>query len=382
MLSYKNNKLQLTNDEKVLERLRNIIEESEVENGDLVISKYNLTIKSHVMKIKEYGELIMTELIFVMNHESFGESFVESLAGVGKTIEEALNQGIANFINGVFDVIINSLEGKINEEFETNFFTLRKKWTLTRSSIQYTGKRLDNEDVDFWGLLGEEIKLRLGNKSLYLIKVYASKIKNGETRCECIINGILNKEITMIIEEYTKKWDVETKFSSIKEFFIIKQSDDTYIKYPYTKEEIMKFTNNAVKIIAECNTQEKYEKLDKDISSFIENIDVVYEVKSFIPEIFCELLFDEVEYLDRIVLVRNNEKNDGYKGQFTSYYWIYEAVINIYKSHRLTEAQLKTIVSLSASYNAISEEIKKGSKISDLNNILVGLCGPEGYLPL
>lgn len=382
MLSYKNNKLQLTNDEKVLERLRNIIEESEVKNGDLVISKYNLTIKSHVMKIKEYGELIMAELIFVMNHESFGESFVESLAGVGKTIEEALNQGIANFINGVFDVIINSLEGKINEEFETNFFTLRKKWTLTRSSIQYTGKRLDNEDVDFWGLLGEEIKLRLGNKSLYLIKVYASKIKNGETRCECIINGILNKEITMIIEEYTKKWDVETKFSSIKEFFIIKQSDDTYIKYPYTKEEIMKFTNNAVKIIAECNTQEKYEKLDKDISSFIENIDVVYEVKSFIPEIFCELLFDEVGYLDRIVLVRNNEKNDGYKGQFTSYYWIYEAVINIYKSHRLTEAQLKTIVSLSASYNAISEEIKKGSKISDLNNILVGLCGPEGYLPL
>lgn len=382
MLSYKNNKLQLTNDEKVLERLRNIIEESEVKNGDLVISKYNLTIKSHVMKIKEYGELIMAELIFVMNHESFGESFVESLAGVGKTIEEALNQGIANFINGVFDVIINSLEGKINEEFETNFFTLRKKWTLTRSSIQYTGKRLDNEDVDFWGLLGEEIKLRLGNKSLYLIKVYASKIKNGETRCECIINGILNKEITMIIEEYTKKWDVETKFSSIKEFFIIKQSDDTYIKYPYTKEEIMKFTNNAVKIIAECNTQEKYEKLDKDISSFIENIDVVYEVKSFIPEIFCELLFDEVRYLDRIVLVRNNEKNDGYKGQFTSYYWIYEAVINIYKSHRLTEAQLKTIVSLSASYNAISEEIKKGSKISDLNNILVGLCGPEGYLPL
>lgn len=382
MLSYKNNKLQLTNDEKVLERLRNIIEESEVKNGDLVISKYSLTIKSHVMKIKEYGELIMAELIFVMNHESFGESFVESLAGVGKTIEEALNQGIANFINGVFDVIIKSLEEKINEEFETNFFTLRKKWTLTRSSIQYTGKRLDNEDVDFWGLLGEEIKLRLGNKSLYLIKVYASKIKNGEVRCECIINGILNKEITMIIEEYTKKWDVETKFSSIKEFFIIKQSDDTYIKYPYTKEEIMKFTNNAVKIIAECNTQEKYEKLDKDISSFIENIDVVYEVKSFIPEIFCELLFDEVGYLDRIVLVRNNEKNDGYKGQFTSYYWIYEAVINIYKSHRLTEAQLKTIVSLSASYNAISEEIKKGSKISDLNNILVGLCGPEGYLPL
>lgn len=382
MISYKKNKAQLTNDEKVLETLKNVIEGSEVVNGDLLVSKYDLIIKSHVMKTQEYGELIMVELIFVMNHESFGESFVESLAGVGKTIEEALNQGILNFSNGVLNGIINSFNGKINEEFETSFFKLRKKWTLTRSCIQYTGKRLDNENEDFWDIIGEEIKARLGNKKLYLIKVYASKLKNGEARCECIINGILNKEISMIIEEYTKKWNVESKFSSIKEFFVIKQSDDTYIEYPHTKEEIIEFTNRAVKIIAECNTQEKYEKLDKDISCFTENIDVAYEIRSFIPEIFCELLFDEVGYSDRIILVRNNEKIDGYKGQFSNYYWVYEAVINIYKSHRLTEAELKTIVSLSASYNAISEAIKNGSKISDLNNILVGLCGPEGYLPI
>ena len=382
MFSDDNDKIQLTNDERVLEYLKNIVEGSEVRGENLVIDKYNLTIKSHVMKTQKYGDLIMVELIFVMNHEYFGESFVESLAGVGKNIEEAINQGVLNFSNGVLNGIINCLAGNVDEEFETSFFELRKRWTLSRSFIQETGERSENKEKDMWKILGAEVKAMLGNKKLYLIKAYASKLKSGEVRCECIINGILNKEITLIIEEYAKEWNVETNFASIKEFFVIKQSDDTYIQYPYTKEEIMEFTNRTVKILAECNTQEKYEKLDKDISYFTKNIDVAYEIRSFIPEIFCELLFNEVGYSNKIILVKNNKKSDGYKGQFTSYYWIYEAVINIYGSHKLTEAQLKVIVSLSASYNAISEAIKTGSKINELNNILVGLCGPDGYLPL
>lgn len=377
-----NQKDKLTNDEIVLEYLKDMIEGSEVKGENIFVSKYNLTIKSHVMKSQKYGELIMAEIIFLMSHEYFGEPFVESLAGVGKTIEEALNQGSLNFINGVFTGIINSLNGNATEEFRTSFFYLNKKWTLTRSFIQKTGKRLDKDELDLWEMLSEKIKIRLGNKKLYLIKVYGSKLKNGEARCECVINGILNNEITRIIEDYVKSWTLESNFSSIKEFFIIKQSDDTYIEYPYKKEEIIDFSNRAITILAECNTQEKYESLDNDISSFTENIDLAYEIRSFIPEIFCELLFNEVGYSDKIILVRNNEKINGYKEQFTSYYWIYEAVINFYRAHKLTEKQLKTIVSLSASYNAISEAIKNGSKINELNNVLVGLCGPEGYLPL
>ena len=378
-----NNKKELTNDEKVLIfLLKNVSDSKKIGENKIIISNYNLTIEFKIIRMQEYEKLIMTEIAFLINHDYLGEPLVEVTSGVEENLDDSINQCVAGFSSSVLNVVIKALNNKVDEEFEGDFFNEKKKYSLTKGNIITIGERERDEEPDFWSMLGEEIKIRLGNKKLYLVKVYASKLKSGDLSCECRINGIINNDITNYINNYTNAWNIKTNFSSLKQFFVIKQKDETYIKYPYCKGEIIEFTHKAVKILAECRSEEQYNNIDKEIIEITEDANVAYEIKCFIPEIFCELLFNDAQYSNKIILVENNEQIEGYKGQFTIYYWIYECVLSIFNAKILSEQELKTIISLSASYNAIAESLTKGDNLKDLNNILVGMCGPIGYKPL
>lgn len=378
-----NDKKDLTNDEKVfIFLLKNVSDSKKIDENKVIISKYNLTIEFKIIRIKEYEKLIMSEIAFLINHDYFDEPLVEVTSGVEENLDDSINQCVAGFSSSVLNVVIKALNNKVDKDFEGDFFNEKKKYSLTKGNIITIGEREQDGEPDFWSMLGEKIKIRLGNKKLYLVKVYASKLKSGDLSCECRINGIINNDITNYIKDYTNDWNIKTNFSSLKQFFVIKQKDETYIKYPHSKDEIIEFTHKTIKILAECRSEEQYNNIDKDIIGITEDANVAYEIKCFIPEIFCELLFNDAQYSNKIILVENNEQIEGYKGQFTIYYWVYECVLNIFNAKILSEQELKTIISLSASYNAIAEAITKGDNLKDLNNILVGMRRPVGYKPL
>lgn len=378
-----NDKKDLANDGKVLiSLLKNVSDSKKIDENKIIITKYNLAIEFKIIRIKEYEKLIMSEIAFLINHDYFGEPLVEVTSGVEENLDDSINQCVAGFSSSVLNVIIKALTNKVDEDFEGDFFNEKKKYSLTKGNIITIGEREQDEEPDFWSMLSEKIKIRLGNKKLYLVKVYASKLKSGDLSCECRINGIINNDITNYIKDYTNDWNIKTNFSSLKQLFVITQKDETYIKYPYSKDEIIEFTHKAIKILAECRSEEQYNNIDKDIIEITEDASVAYEIKCFIPEIFCELLFNDAQYSNKIILVENNEQVEGYKGQFTIYYWVYECVLNIFNAKILNEQELKTIVSLSASYNSIAEAITKGESLKDLNNIVVGMCSPIGYKPL
>lgn len=378
-----NDKKELTNEEKVLKSLLKNVESSEqVEENKIIISKNNLIIEFKIKRIKEYEKLIMSEIAFLINHNFFGEPLIEVTSGVEENLNDSINQCVVGFASSVLNVVIKALDNKVDEDFQGDFFNEKKNYSLIKGNIISIGEREQDEEPDFWSMLGEKIKSRLGNKKLYLVKVYASKLKSGDLSCECRINGIVNEDITNNIIDYINEWKLRTNFSSLKQFFVIKQKEETYIKYPYSKVEIIEFTDKAIKILAECSCEEQYNNIDKDIIKITKDSNVAYEIRCFIPEIFCELIFKEAHYSDKIILVENNEQIEGYKGQFTIYYWVYEYILNIFNAKILNERELKTIISLSASYNAIAEAIAKGDNLEDLNNILVGMCGPAGYKPL
>ena len=275
------------------------------------------------------------------------------------------------------------LDNEYSGNFETDFFGQRKSWNLTESCIQGIGEKEKEEHPYFWNMIGEKIKIRLGSKKMYWVKVYGAKLSNGEVSCECSINGVLNNEITRDIEEYAKTWNIKTDLCSLKQFFIIKQDDETYNEYMFSEDTVKEFTNEAIKIIAKCNCKEKFETLDNEIYKITGNVNLAYEIRSFIPEILCELVFDDASYTDKIMIVKENEEENTicYKNQFTSYNWIHDIVANNYYNSKLTEDEVKTIVCLSASYNALNKAIKQGAKIGDLKNVGIGLRTIEGYIP-
>lgn len=378
-----NNKKTVTNKEKILKCINRAIEDSEIQGENVFLPKYDLIIEPYVRNINENGNAKMVELLFVIKHKFFDEPFIESNAGIGINIEEAINQSVANFLLGALSGIRNCIDNEHSGNFETDFFEQRKSWSLTESSIQGIGEKEKEEHPHFWSMIGEKIKIRLGNKKMYWVKVYAAKLSNGELSCECSINGVLNNEITKDIKEYAKTWTVKTDLCSLKQFFIIKQDDETYNEYPFAENQVKEFTNKAIKILAGCNSKEKYENLDNDIFKITGNTNLAYEIRSFIPEILCELVFSDASYTDKFVIVKENEeeKTECYKNQFTSYNWIRDIVTNNYHNSNLSEEEVKTIVCLSASYNALNNAIKQGAKIEDLKNVGVGLRVIEGYVP-
>jgi hypothetical protein len=378
-----NNKKTLTNEEKVLECINNTIEDSEIQGKNVFLPKYDLRIEPYVRNINENGNAKMVELLFVVKHKFFNEPFIESNAGIGINIEDAINQSVANFSLGALSGIRNCIDSEYSGNFETDFFGQRKSWSLTESCVQGIGEKEKEEHPHFWSMIGEQIKIRLGNKKMYWVKVYAAKLSNGEVSCECSINGVLNNEITKDIEKYAKTWNIKTDLCSLKQFFIIKQDDETFNKYPFSENQVKEFTDKAIKILADCNCKEKHENLDNDIFKITGNMNLAYEIRSFIPEILCELVFSDASYTDKIVIVKENEEENTecYKNQFTSYNWIHDIVANNYNNSSLTEDKVKTIVYLSASYNALNNAIKQGAKIEDLKNVGVGLRPIEVYIP-
>jgi hypothetical protein len=373
---------ELTNEEKVLKALKNVMNLKEIGKNKVLISKYDLTIKFDIVRVKEYEKLIMAEVEFIIDHEFFGESLIEITAGVEEHIDEAIKQCVNNFYSSVLSVVIKALDNEYAEEFKSEFFGEKKNYKLTKGKTTNIGEREDNEEFDFWNLISEKTIDRLGNKKTYFIKVYASKIKSGDFSCECKINGIVDEDITNEIEDCVKNWKVKTNFYSLKQYFVITQEDSTYKKYPYNKEEIIGFSNKAMRILAECDRKEKFDNIDNEINKVTRNENVAYEIRSFIPEIICQLVFSDVHYSNNILLLRDDKQIKGYKGQFTIYYWIFESVVKAFNEKRLSEQELKTIIALSASYRVIAEALTSGRKTGELNNILFAVSGPMGYVPL
>lgn len=370
----------LENEQIILNSLKNTICESEIIDDKLFIKDCGITVTPKIKSIENKKSFVMAELIFIVEHKEFSDTFIESTAGVGINDEEALKQGVANFALCSLCNFIDSLKGKITGSFETNFFG-SKKWDLTKSNIQCMGEGLKSNITDFWDIFEDKIKKRLGNKKFNWIKIFISKTSDNSSICECRINGAINIEITDDLKRLAKSIEFEGNFISLKQFFIIKQSDETYRQPVYSKEQIINQANKAIGIISMCDNQEKFNSLLLDIEKVTNDRNLAFELKSFIPEILCELIFSEVRYVDKVVLINGKDKINTYKNQFTSYYNIYESVSEMLYNKKIKKEDLKKIICLSATYNALEKALKENKKLEEIGTIGIGIMISDEYKP-
>lgn len=374
-----NNKL--THEQIVLESLQKVVNNSEIFDNKLFIKELDLIVTTEIVSIKTEKDFVMSELIFTINNEEFNDVFIESAAGIGKSEEEALKQCSVNFALSCLLSFIDSMNNIHSETFETYFFE-RKKWNLTKSDVQCMCDENTKINItDFWEVLGEKLKKRLGNKKYNWMKIFICKLSDNNYICECRINGALNVEITNDLRNIAESINFSGNYISLKQFFIIKQSDETYKKLPYSKGDIINFTNKAIEIIENCDSKEKFDNMLKDISKITNDVNLAFELKVFIPEILCELIFPQGKYIDKITFINKDNSIDVYKNQFTSYYNIYECVSENLYNKRITKENIKKIICLSATYDAIEKVIKENNKLDDLKTIGVGMKISDKYRP-
>lgn len=377
-----NKKRRMTNEERILEYLNKVIPNSKINGNNVYLSKYKLTLEPHIRNIDDNGYIKVVDLFFYIKHELFCESFIEPITGMGETLDDAFQQCVGNFLIGPLHVIENCIKDKGDKNFETFFLDKRKSWQLFEGFVQGIRNEDEKRYIQIWSVIEEKIKERLGNRRIYWIKVYVGKFSNGEIISKCRINGVYNNDISEAISEYIKTWNSNKDIFSIKQYFIIKQNSETYSRYKFSEETVKKFTQKAIKILGDCNSKEKIEKLNANIYKITGNTNLAYEIRSFVPEILCELVFSNVKYSDRINIIKENYISfKFYKNQFTSYYWTYNEVANSYYNGKILEEEIRTIILLSSNYRNINNALNIGTKIQELKSAELILYAIKEYIP-
>lgn len=359
---------------KVLEMLHKAISGSTLTREGVCIEALNLIIDTRIPHVN--GAVV--QLMFILKHEMFEEEFIECVVGAGPTFDCAIEEGIKNFIISVLDGVMKSLKNEAGKKIKVNVLDKLHNFTCYKSTKIQQGSKLSGESIDFWDLLEEDILRCIGNKRVYLIKVYAAKV--GDTvSCECRVNGMLYPNLTKKLDDLVLHWIPDNAIYSERQFLVLVQEEMNYIPYPLTKKEVESYTLNALLLYRECHSEDDYKQLFNKILEVCPNKSLATELYSLIPEIVTEIIFSDVNYSDEILIARGGERYHLYRHQLTSYDWIYNVVDRTIRAGYFEKCQIDPIIRRSTSLNSIQEALNKGSQMKNISMLGIGIPVPLEY---
>ncbi|WP_295162813.1 DUF6348 family protein [uncultured Brachyspira sp.] len=355
---------------------------NKIENDSIKLLSYDITVEPKIVQIEKKNSILCT-VYFYVKAPLFEDVFFESSSGIASDEYKAIELSADNFVYCALQGILDFLSGMHHHEIETSILGIKKNFTVCESPIIGLGN-IENKDdiyndyIEFneengyssflWNAVYKEVPFILSNNRVNFIKTYAAKMPNDDIIVECTINNIQNKTLNNCIHNEIIKWDNNGEFFSIKQFFFILQSDSTYIKYPYTKEEIEYFVMEYVL---------EFEKLDFDYFELINNMKNIItdnsireEIINFIPEICAEYAFKDAVFDDRVNVNIGINNYNILKTQFTSYKYIEDSLIDGFSNNIFKKETFNELVHISNSYNIIYEAMQNNHNIK-MNDILV-----------
>lgn len=356
-------------EEKVLTALHKVLPESRVTHKGVYIEALDLTIDTRMPHVN--GAVV--QLVFVLKHKMFQEELMETVAGVGSTFGEAVEEGVKNFVESALEGMIKALKNEGGKEVTANILDRPHRFKCYQSHVVQQGCKVSGESVDFWQLLGEDIVRRIGNKKVYFVKVYAAKTATT-VNCECRVNGMVYANLTKKLNEVVGSWEIDGAIYSERQSFILIQDEGTYVPYPLTKKEVESYTLNTLLLYRACQSETEYRELLNKILEVCPNQSLAIELYSFIPEIFTEIIFSDVNYSDEILLIKDEERYHMFRHQLTSYDWIYSVVDRTIRAGYFEKSQVDPIIRCSASLNSINDALSQGGQMKNLN--MLGIAVP------
>ncbi len=353
-------------------------EKTTISDDSIIFPKWNISITPKVENLKEN----MATTIYRISLPEYDTDIYECSAAVGKDQKTAIGMAQGGFMFGVMDAVFNMLKNNSPKRLTTEFAGNKHNWNVYFSNVVSMGQNVDKTEFDFyWNLLKEHISKRIGNQKLCYIKVYTSNLGNGEVNCECRINDIPINEISDILAEIAKKWNVSA-FASQKQFFIIKQDSETVIESPFKVRDIRNATVEAMKLFEACKTDDDYDTFDIRLEKMLGDLSLASELYAFIPEICAENAFPEVKTSEQVDIYFEGRHNNCYKTQLASYYTIFTTVFEVFESGILNNVNevYKNYISLSSLISALNSALKNGSRLEDLSAPAVAYTMKDGYV--
>lgn len=346
-------------------------------DGHTTLNVYSLNLKISVFLNNVQSN--MAQAIFSIEHPEFEEEIIESVAGAGETINKALENIANNFYESI---LIPLLAGLNNIESEKLEVLLQKKLRLFKkyeSDIICIGKKesMHTHESSLYDIVKNKISQYLGTKKVYMIKIFASFSVNKYI-CEVRINGVIIPELTKLVEDYAKTWVNMGDYYAEKQCIFFIQDDSTYEICPYTRKEAIE---NALKFIELFESGKEYDAIYSDMENIGKTKDLSTELFFLIPEIYCEVIINNVKYNDLILIMKdNNDSELIHTTQMRVYNYIKEAIYTHLDKNHPSDEKIFNVISLSARYLSIHNALIDGkSEFEELKNIYLTLPVDKNY---
>lgn len=357
--------------------LHDMLQTEDIVEGDCIrLPEWNATLKPEVAQLNERGII----LNLYLDAPQWGKTLFECSVGMGgKNMKNNIGMATGSFLFSFMQGISAMEAGEGFLPLVSGYAGHAHRWKVYLSNIVGIGKGPEITGTDiYWKELEKDIVKRLGNQRLCYVKIYGAKMGDDVTG-ECRIDDVKSEELSRCVAEMVRKWKVEG-FASQKQFFFIRQEEDTILPNPYEGAEGRELFRSrvitAVKMFHEADTQEKYESLPERLETVLEDSTLANECNSFLPELCAQNAFGEIEYAETIDIRRSGGRTEKvYVSQMADYYPLWNILASAFHDGTFGDAAddiYRKYIGCSATYGVISQMQEKGSRLSDAR--LTSLC--------
>lgn len=362
----------------VLESIRDGVETKAEINGDTVYCpEWNIIIIPQAEQITDNSAV----LNFYLKNPEWDDPLFECSVGMGGDTRTAIGMACSSFLFAFMQGIAQMQNRSDYETLQSSFAGNDHRWKVYKSNVVGMGENvgdISNNHSAYWDLLKEHIIKRLGNQSLCYVKIYAAKAPDYITG-ECRIDDVKSEELSRLVEDFIKDWDVKN-FASHKQFFFIRQDNDTLLPNPYSGEAGRTLLKSRVKTAVDMfiagHAANEYDSICDSIKKAIDDPVLAEECYMFIPEICAENAFSDVFYEEYVTL--GGFKENVYKNQIADFYPILNAIFRLFNEGVYgdqTNEVYNILIGASAIYGAINSMLKGGKKIEDIKDSKISaLC--------
>ncbi len=337
---------------------------AEKQGESLFYAKHSLHLTVEFGDMRCINGVYTVQLLFIAQHPWFDEDLVESVAGIGKTPDDAMRQGTEEFCAGVLYFLLAAFDCESDTFIDAN--VRGEKHTFRVPCVHSVLHKGAGKGTDLLALVKDELPHYLGTKRCYWIKLFSATI-DGEPTCEVRINGTVYPDITDVLYREAIQREKVQGFVSDKEFILLIQQEDTWTLCPFNKQQVGDKTFRALHMMQEIHDEESAQRIMQNIRNNAPCHSLGLELVTFIPEIVAQQVVDFRDS-DGLMPVVNHGKPDMElkKSQVRSYGYIEDAVFQFLRKQKPTEEEIKQLLALSTKFHVLSEAIQKGAKIQDL----------------
>ena len=338
---------------------------SQMEGDTIYIPQWQARVIPQVEQITRQGAV----LDLWLEAPQLGKTLFECSVGMGQSPSQALAMAGAGFLFTFAQGLARMEERLEPRELTTTFAGKTHRWEMYPSDIAGMGSAPAPEGQVYWDLLQEDIAKRLGNQKLCYVKIYGAKV-NGEVTGECRVDDVKSEELSRKVARLVEQWDVP-QFASQKQFFFIRQAEETTLPDPYLgtegRKKLREAAVKAARLFQSCRTEEDYDTFVPRLAAEIGDVTLAAECQAFLPEICAAQAFPQLEGAESVELDREGlPQLTVYKNQLADYHPLGEALMAAFREGEFgkeTDGIYRKLVGYSATYQVVQQMQEKGSKL-------------------